>query len=87
MNTYVLLQAKGEWGISLLTYPINLNNPRSISEAVLLFTHNLYAEHNCSDFNPIYYYHIDFNKLLLGEEVVVNNNLHVKIMYGFGGYL
>ena len=78
MNTYVLLEAKGECGISLFTYPINLNNPRSISEAVLLFTHNLYVEHNCSYFNPRYYYHIDFNKLLLVEEVVVNNNLYVK---------
>ena len=84
-NTCVLLGAKGNSGISLYTSPINLNNLRSISEAVLLFTHNLYTEHNCSDFNPRYYYHIDFNKLLLGKEVVVNNNLYVKIMYGFGG--
>lgn len=36
MNTYVLLEAKGEWGISLFTYPISLNNLRSISEAVLI---------------------------------------------------
>lgn len=39
----------------------------------------------CSDFNPKYYDHIDLDKLFLGEEVVVNNNLHVKTMYGFGG--
>ena len=84
MNTYVLLEAKGEWGISLFTYPINLNNPRSISEAVLLFTHNLYAEHNCSDFNPEYYYQLDFDSLFKDESVILNDNLHISLMYGIG---
>ena len=83
-NTCVLLEAKGNRGISLYTSPVNLNNPKSIHEAVLLFVDDLYSKEGCSDFNPEYYYQIDFDKLLSEGEVILNNNLHVKIMYGLG---
>ena len=41
----------------------SLNNPKSIHEAVLLFADDLYSEEGYSDFNPEYYYQLDFDKL------------------------
>ena len=37
-----------------------------------------------SDFNPEYYYQIDFDKLFDEEQIVVNDNLHISLMYGVG---
>ena len=45
MNTYVLLEA--EVGLGVFEHsivPVDLNNPKSIHEAVLLFVDDLYSE-------------------------------------------
>ena len=83
-NTCVLLEAKGNSGISLYTSPVNLNNLKSIHEAVLLFVDDLYCKEGYSDFNPEYYCELDFDKLFTEESIVVNDNLHISLMYGIG---
>ena len=44
--------------------PVDLNNPKPIHDQILLFVDDLYCEMGYSDFNPEYYYQIDFDKLL-----------------------
>lgn len=85
MNTYVLLEAEVRQGVfEHSIVPVDLNNPKSIHEAVLLFVDDLYSEEGYSDFNPEYYYHLDFDKLFADESVVMNDNLHISLMYGIG---
>ena len=85
MNTYVLLEA----GVGLGVFehsivPVDLNNPKSIHEAVLLFVDDLYSEGGYSDFNPEYYYQLDFDSLSKYESVILNDNLHISLLYGIG---
>ena len=85
MNTYVLLEA--EVGLGVFEHsivPVDLNNPKSIHEAVLLFVDDLYSEGGYSDFNPEYYYQLDFDSLSKYESVILNDNLHISLMYGIG---
>lgn len=85
MNTYVLLEAEVRLGIfEHSIVPVDLNNPKSIHEAVLLFTDDLYSEDGYFDFNPEYYYQLDFDKLFTEETIIVNDNLHISLMYGIG---
>lgn len=85
MNTYVLLRAEVRQGVfEHSIVPVDLNNPKSIHDAVLLFADDLYSEEGYSDFNPEYYYQLDFDKLFSDESVVVNDNLHISLMYGIG---
>ena len=85
MNTYVLAKAEVRQGVfEHSIVPVDLNNPKSIHEAVLLFVDDLYSEGGYSDFNPEYYYQLDFEKLFSDESVIVNDNLHVSLMYGIG---
>ena len=86
MNTYVLLVA--ELGLGVFEHsivPVDLNNLKSIHEAVLLFVDDLYSEGGYSDFNPEYYYYqLDFDSLFKDESVILNDNLHISLMYGIG---
>ena len=85
MNTYVLVEAEIRQGVfEHSIVPVDFNNPKSIHEAVLLFVDDLYSEGGYSDFNPKYYYQLDFEKLFSDESVIVNDNLHVSLMYGIG---
>ena len=85
MNTYILLEAEVRQGVfEHSIVPVDFNNPKSIHEAVLLFVDDLYSEGVYSDFNPEYYYQLDFEKLFTDESVVVNDNLHISLMYGIG---
>lgn len=85
MNTYMLVQAETRLGVfEHDIIPVNINNPKSIHEQILLFVDNLYCEQGYSDFNPEYYYQIDFDKLFDEEKIVVNDNLHISLMYGVG---
>ena len=92
MNTYMLLEAEVRQGVfEHSIVPVDLNNPKSIHEAVLLFADDLYCEQGdrkqgYSDFDPEYYYQIDFDKLFDEEYLVVNDNLHISLMYGVGWY-
>ena len=85
MNTYVLLEA--EVGLGVFEHsivPVDLNNPKSIHEAVLLFVDDLYSEGGYSDFNPEHYYQLDFDSLSKYESVILNDNLHISLLYGIG---
>ena len=85
MNTYVLLEAEVRLGVfEHSIVPIDLNNPKSIHEAVLLFADDLYSEEGYFDFNPEYYYQLDFDILFTEESIIVNDNLHISLMYGIG---
>lgn len=85
MNTYMLLGAETRLGVfEHDIVPVNINNPKSIHNQILLFVDNLYCEQGCSDFNPEYYYQIDFDKLFDEEKIVVNDNLHISLIYGVG---
>ena len=85
MNTYVLLEAEIRQGVfEHSIVPVDLNNPKSIHEAVLLFADDLYSEEGYFDFNTEYYYQLDFDKLFAEDSVVVNDNLHISLMYGIG---
>ena len=85
MNTYVFLEGEVRQGVfEHSIVPVDLNSPKSIHEAVLLFADDLYSEEGYSDFNPEYYYQLDFEKLFSDESVIVNDNLHVSLMYGIG---
>ena len=84
MNTYVLLEA--EVGLGVFEHsivPVDLNNPKSIHEAVLLFVDDLYSEEGYFDFNPEYY-QLDFDSLFKDESVILNDNLYISLMYGIG---
>ena len=85
MNTYVLVEAEIRQGVfEHSIVPVDFNNPKSIHEAVLLFADDLYSEEGYSDFNPEYYYQLDFDKLFTEDSIVVNDNLHISLMYGIG---
>ena len=85
MNTYILLEAETRLGVfEHSIVPVSLNNPKSIHDQILLFADNLYCELGYSDFNPEYYYQIDFDKLFDEQQIVLNDNLHVSLMYGVG---
>ena len=85
MNTYMLVEAQVRLGVfEHDIVPVNINNPKSIHDQILLFVDNLYCEQGYSDFNPEYYYQIDFDKLFDEEKIVVNDNLHISLMYGVG---
>lgn len=85
MNTYMLLGAETRLGVfEHDIVPVNINNPKSIHNQILLFVDNLYCEQGYSDFNLEYYYQIDFDKLFDEEQIVVNDNLHISLMYGVG---
>ena len=85
INFKLLLKAEVRQGVfEHSIVPVDLNNPKSIHEAVLLFVDDLYSEEGYSDFNPEYYYQLDFDKLFSDESVVVNDNLHISLMYGIG---
>lgn len=82
MNTYIMIRAEVRQGVfEHSIVPVNLNNPKSIHDQVLLFVDDLYCE-GYSDFAPEYYYQIDFNKLFDEGKVVVNDNLYISLMYG-----
>ena len=84
MNTYVMLEAEVRQGVfEHSIVPVDFNNQKSIHEAVLLFVDDLYSEEGYSDFNPEYY-QLDFDKLFKDESVVLNDNLHISLMYGIG---
>ena len=84
MNTYVLLEAEIRQGVfEHSIVPVDLNNPKSIHEAVLLFVDDLYSEEGYFDFNPEYY-QLDFDSLFKDESVILNDNLHISLMYGIG---
>ena len=85
MNTYVLLEAEVRQGVfEHSIVPVDLNNPKSIHEAVLLFADDLYSEEGYFDFNTEYYYQLDFDNLFTEESIIVNDNLHISLMYGIG---
>ena len=85
MNTFILMEAEIRQGVfEHSIVPVDFNNLKSIHEAVLLFADDLYSEEGYSDFNPEYYYQIDFDKLFDEEYLVVNDNLHISLMYGVG---
>lgn len=85
INFKLLLEAETRLGaFEHDIVPVNLNNPKSIHDQILLFVDNLYCEQGHSDFNPKYYYQIDFDKLFDEEQIVVNDNLHISLMYGVG---
>jgi hypothetical protein len=85
MNTYIQLKAEVRQGVfEHSIVPVDLNNPKSIHEAVLLFVDDLYSEDGYYDFNPEYYYQLDFDKLFTNESIIVNDNLHISLMYGIG---
>ena len=84
MNTYMLVEAETRLGVfEHSIVPVDLNNPKSIHDQILLFVDDLYCE-GYSDFNPEYYYQIDFDKLFDEEQIVVDDNLHISLMYGVG---
>ena len=86
MNTYMLLEAQVRLGVfEHSIVPVDFNNPKSIHDQILLFADDLYCELGYSDFNhEHYYYQIDFDKLFNEEQIVVNDNLHISLMYGVG---
>ena len=85
MNTYVFLEGEVRQGVfEHSIVPVDLNNPKSIHEAVLLFADDLYSEEGYFDFNPEYYYQLDFDNLFTEESIIVNDNLHISLMYGIG---
>lgn len=85
MNTYMLVEAQVRLGVfEHSIVPVDLNNPKSMHDQILLFADDLYCEQGYSDFNPEYYYQIDFDKLFDKEYLVVNDNLHISLMYGVG---
>ena len=88
MNTFMLVEAEVQQGVfEHSIVPVDLNNPKSIHEAVLLFADDLYSEEDYFDFNPEYYYQLDFDKLFSDESVIMNDNLHISLMYGIGELL
>lgn len=85
MNTYMLVEAQVRLGVfEHSIVPVDLNNPKSMHDQILLFVDDLYCEQGYSDFNPEYYYQINFDKLFDEEYLVVNDNLHISLMYGVG---
>lgn len=84
MNTYVLVEAEIRQGVyEHSIVPVNLNNPKSLHEVILNFVEDMY-EQGYPDFNREHYYQIDFDKLFKDEYIVVNDNLHISLMYGVG---
>ena len=69
-------------GVQTCALPICF--PVTIHDHILLFVDYLYSENGYSDFNPEYYYQLDFDKLFKDESVVLNDNLHISLMYGIG---
>ena len=85
MNTFMLVEAEVRQGVfEHSIVPVDLNNPKSIHEAVLLFVDDLYSEEGYFDFNPEYYYQLDFDSLFKDESVILNDNLYISLMYGIG---
>lgn len=84
MNTFMLVEAEIRQGVyEHSIVPVNLNNPKSVHEVILNFVEDMY-EQGYPDFNREHYYQIDFNKLFEDEYLVVNDNLHISLMYGVG---
>ena len=85
INFKLLLKAEVRQGVfEHSIVPVDLNNPKSIHEAVLLFVDDLYSEEGYFDFNPEYYYQLDFDSLFKDESVILNDNLYISLMYGIG---
>ena len=83
MNTYILMEAQVRLGVfEHSIVPVDFNNPESMHDQILLFADDLYCDLGYSDFNPEHYYQIDFDKLFDEEQIVVNDNLHISLMYG-----
>ena len=54
MNTYVLLEAEVRLGVfEHSIVPVDLNNPKSIHEAVLLLVDDLYSDGGYSDWRML----------------------------------
>lgn len=84
MNTFMLVEAEIRQGVyEHSIVPVNLNNPKSLHEVILNFVEDMY-EQGYPDFNREHYYQIDFDKLFKDEYLVVNDNLHISLMYGVG---
>jgi len=85
MNTYMLLEAETRQGVfEHSIVPVDFNNPKSMHNQILLFVADLYGDQGYSDFKPEYYYQIDFDKMFDKGQIVVNDNLHISLMYGTG---
>ena len=85
MNTYIMVKAETRQGVfEHSIVPVDFNNPKSINDQILLFVDDLYCEQGYSELAPEYYYQIDFDKLFDDEQIVVNDNLHISLMYGIG---
>ena len=85
MNTFMLVEAEVRQGVfEHSIVPVDLNNHKSMHDQILLFVDYLYSEEGYSDFNLEYYYQLDFDKLFKDESVVLNDNLHISLMYGIG---
>ena len=85
MNTYMLLEAQVRLGVfEHSIVPVDLNNSKSMHDQILLFVDDLYCEQGYSELAPEHYYQIDFDKLFSDESVIVNDNLHISLMYGIG---
>lgn len=84
INFKLLLKAEVRQGVfEHSIVPVNLNNPKSLHEVILNFVEDMY-EQGYPDFNREHYYQIDFDKLFKDEYLVVNDNLHISLMYGVG---
>lgn len=85
MNTYIMVKGETRQGVfEHSIVPVDFNNPKSIHDQILLFVDDLYCEQGYSELAPEYYYQIDFDKLFDEEQIVVNDNLHISLMYGIG---
>lgn len=85
MNTYIMIKAETRLGVFAYSIvPVDFNNPKSMHNQILLFVADLYNDQGHSDFNPEYYYQIDFDELFEKGQIVVNDNLHISLMYGTG---
>ena len=85
MNTFMLVEAEVRQGVfEHSIVPVDLNNPKSIHDQILLFVDDLYSEGGYSDFNPEHYYQLDFDSLSKYESVILNDNLHISLLYGIG---
>lgn len=90
MNTFILMEAEIRQGVfEHSIVPVDFSNPESMHDRILLFVEGLYyrqgdCKQGYSDFDPEYYYQIDFDKLFDEEQIVVNDNLYISLMYGIG---
>ena len=85
MTTYIMIKAETRLGVFVHSIvPVDFNNSESMHNQILLFVADLYSDQGYSDFKPEYYYQIDFDKLFDKGQIVVNDNLHISLMYGTG---